>query len=114
MDHGKDPHFLLVALTVMLIIDLSIEIDYYNYVSRGTYSDVNYWPLNWNWLLQLCVWRNDSNDSVWVGWMTIWCASKLEPTRSFENEWVRDYLLTKKLVKDQSDTHPFYPSSPNS
>ena len=42
MDHGKDPHFLLVALTVMLIIDLSIEIDYYNYVSRGTYSDVNY------------------------------------------------------------------------
>ena len=35
MDHGKDPHLLLVAFTMMLITDLSTEIDYCSYVCGG-------------------------------------------------------------------------------
>ena len=48
MDHGKDPHLLLVALTMMLITDLSTEIDYCSYVCGGMIQTIwlglDEWP----------------------------------------------------------------------
>ena len=35
MDHGKDPHLLLMAFIVMLITGLSTKIDYCSYVCGG-------------------------------------------------------------------------------
>ena len=35
MDHGKDPHLLLMAFTVMLITGLLAKFDYLSYVCGG-------------------------------------------------------------------------------
>ena len=41
MDHGRNPHILLVALIVLFMIDPSVEIDYCCYVwSKMTWNDL--------------------------------------------------------------------------
>ena len=50
VDHGKYPHLLLTTLTVMLFLTRS---------------------LGWNRLPQLCVWKDELNNLIRVGWMTL-------------------------------------------
>ena len=95
MNHGKDPHLLLMALKI--IFDCR--------------------SLGWNRLSELYVWRNALGGLGWLNNPKC-CTSKLEPTRSFESELARDWIWISKrlssnqaMVKDQSKTHSFCPFS---
>ena len=47
MDHGKDPHLLIMAFTVMLIIGLLTKIDYHSYVCGGMIQKIQFGLAKW-------------------------------------------------------------------